>query len=138
VGTLTYGRAVVEAHELESKQKWIGVACRAGLPHVSDFWRVDELVCYVPPMKSGLVQGQPVIVWNIPDSARLTELVLRSNAIADGGLVSWEVVEKLTNTLMFRSYLRVLENERLDPARFHGPLPGQLLDEVIWKRTYAK
>jgi hypothetical protein len=135
-GDLIYGRAVIEAHELESRQNWIGVACQSGLPHVKMLWDVDQIVCYLPPMKRGLVQGQPVVSWKIPDSRRLTELVMLSNTVGDGDFLPWEIVEKMNNTLLFRSYLLILAHEQLDPSLFHGPLPSQLLDEVISKRAY--
>jgi hypothetical protein len=135
-GELTYGRAVIEAHEVETRQNWIGVACQGGLPHVRTLGGVDQIVCYLPPMKHGRVQAQPAVSWKIPDSKRLTELAMLSDTVPDGDYLTWEVAEKLNNTLLFRSYLLVLSRERLDPSLFHGSLPSQLLDEVISKRSY--
>lgn len=135
-GKLTYGRAVIEAHELESRQNWIGVACQGGLPHVKNLWGVDQLVCYLPPMKRGGMQAQPAVSWRVPDSTRLTELVMLSETVRDGDLLTWEVGEKMNNTLLFRSYLLVVRQEGLDPSVFHGPLPSQALDEALTKRAY--
>jgi len=136
-GDLIYGRAVIEAHRLETRQNWIGVACQGGLPHVKTLWGVDQVVCYLPPMKQGLMKAMPAISWKIPDSKRLTELVMSSNTIRDGDFLTWEIGEKISNTLLFRSYLLILAKESLDPSLFHGPLPSQVLDEVLSKRTYS-
>jgi len=136
-GNLTYGRAVIEAHELESRQNWIGVACQGGLPHVKNLWGTDQLVCYLPPMKRGRMQAQPAVSWKVPDSTRLTELVMLSNTVRDGELLTWEIGEKMNNTLLFRSYLLVLRKEGLDPSLFHGPLPSQALDEALTKHAYG-
>lgn len=136
-GPLIYGRAVIEAHELESRQNWIGVACQGGLPHVKNLWGWDQLVCYLPPMKSGRMQAQPVVSWRVPNSTRFTELVMLSEAVRDGEPLTWEVGAKMDNTLLFRSYLLVARQEGLDPSVFHGPLPSQALDEALTKRAYG-
>ncbi len=92
-GELTYGRAIIEAHKLESRQNWIGVCCQAGLPHIRDLWGLNSIVCYVPPMKSGPMRAHPAIAWSIPDAKRFEELVLKSDAIKEGELLSWEIGE---------------------------------------------
>jgi len=94
-GQLTYGRAVIEAHQLESRQNWIGVACQGGIPHVNNLWGVDELVCYLPPMKGGRMQAQPAVSWRVPDATRLTELVMLSETVRDSDLLTWEIGEKM-------------------------------------------
>jgi len=45
-GSLTYGKAVLSAHRIESSLEWVGIACEPELPHVADHWGFDSLVCY--------------------------------------------------------------------------------------------
>ncbi|MCX7071289.1 MAG: hypothetical protein NTW01_09895 [Gammaproteobacteria bacterium] len=135
-GRVSYGRAIIDAHKLESRQNWVGIACQGKLPHAVELWGANRLVCYLPPMKSGLMQGQPVVSWDIPDATELIALAMKSNAVKDGEAIAWDVGEQLNNTLLFRSYLYVLQKENLDPSLFHGPLPSQALHEVLLKRAY--
>jgi hypothetical protein len=134
-GRLTYGQAVIEAHLLESQQKWIGVTC-GDLPHKEPYWG-SLLACY-PSFIGGFVHTRPVLIWEVPESRELARLICESDTIKDGELLPWELAEKLTNTLLFRSYLTVLRGEGLDPSKFHGPLPTQAIDEVLSKKTYRR
>ncbi|RYG88109.1 MAG: hypothetical protein EON58_20215 [Alphaproteobacteria bacterium] len=54
-GRLTYGKAVIAAHELEMAQDWIGVVCSSHLPDAESCWGQEGLVCYPPPFKSGAI-----------------------------------------------------------------------------------
>jgi len=137
-GELTYGPAVVEAHGLESRQKWIGVAAQSSLPHVANLWNLGHLVCYTPPMKDGHVQIHPVVTWDIPEPMRLTKLVALSNTMANGESVAWDNAEKISNTIAFRMYLAVLASENLDPSKFYGAMPCDLLDVVISRSSSGK
>ena len=70
-GKLTYGKPVLEAHKIERSLDWIGVACSAALPLVENFWSWDLVCVYPAPMKAGMVQCVPVVVWNVPDPNEL-------------------------------------------------------------------
>ena len=133
-GELTYGRAVIDAHELEMSQNWIGVACAPGLPHGADMWGLDKLICYVPPMKRGLMRAHPVVSWPVPQTEQLVSLVLRSNTIKEGEYLTWEVGEKINNTIQFRLYMEVLRQERASPTKFHGFFPAHAVDTILSKR----
>jgi hypothetical protein len=122
-GKLTYGKAVIAAHELEQAQNWIGIACSHNLPGIEGMWSLDKLVCYPAPQKRGSMQLHPVVSWPIPDTKTLM------NRLASGGLVrnqevlTWELVEKANNTILFRLYLECLRKQGLDCTKFYGTLP---------------
>ena len=44
-GRLTYGKAVISAHEIEMSQDWIGVTC-GDIPDADECWGATGLVCY--------------------------------------------------------------------------------------------
>src|SRR5216117_3259948 len=62
-GRLTYGKAVIDGHELERGQQWIGVGCAPGLPHVSTFWSLTALVCFPLPFAGGPIRLLPAVAW---------------------------------------------------------------------------
>jgi len=122
-GSLTYGRAVIAAHELEQAQNWIGITCDPKLPRIESLWSVDLAICYPAPKKRGLYLLHPVVSWPVPTEARLLHLLMGGNLVAVGEGLGWEVAEKMSNTMQFRAHLEFLRQRGLDGSRFDGFLP---------------
>jgi hypothetical protein len=126
-GELTYGKAVIEAHQLESRQNWIGVACCPGIPHVDQLWGEDGLVCYTPPLKSGQIQVMPVVVWDVPSFDELWKSLCSNGLVKKGEVLAWPWAEKVTNTVEFENYLYILRGKQGTYEKFHGFLPIQTI-----------
>lgn len=120
-GKLTYGLPVIEAHELEASQDWIGVTC-ADIPDADHFWGPKGLVCYPAPFKEGLIRLHPVVVWDVPTQDRLI-LVSTSVPLSNAGeVLRWNWRRRLRNTLDFSEYLKSRSNTREDWAIYNGNL----------------
>jgi hypothetical protein len=130
-GKLTYGRAVISAHELEQAQNWIGIACAPQLPGVETLWSIDRLICYPPPFKRAPIRLHPVVSWPIPDAARLMKLLMGGGLTKDGDTITWELGEKVNNTVLFRLYVDLLRAKGAAPVKFHGLLPVHPIDAVL-------
>lgn len=122
-GKLTYGRAVISAHELEQNQNWIGIACAPDIPHLDQHWGLDKLICYPPPLKKGAIRLQPVVSWAVPSYEQLIRLMMSGGLTRQNDLVGWEIGEKLTNTVMFQLYQDILQSNGSAPSQFYGSLP---------------
>lgn len=125
-GNLTYGRAVITAHELEQTQNWIGIACEPGLPHIGSAWSVDVVICYPVPKKRGPYLLQPAVSWPVPTEGELVKLLSNGNLMKEGEVYTWEVAEKASNTTHFRLHQEYLREHDLDGSRFDGFLPKRL------------
>lgn len=125
-GNLTYGRAVIAAHELEQAQNWIGIACEPRLRGIECAWSVDLAICYPVPKKRGPYLLQPAVSWSIPTEEELPDLLCRGNLMKTGEVYTWEVAEKASNTIQFRLHQEYLREHNLDGSRFDGFLPRRL------------
>jgi hypothetical protein len=130
-GSLLYGPAVIEAHELEVSQNWIGVACTPGLPHVDAMWALDKLICYSPPLKSGPIKSRPVVSWQIPSTSDLAKFAVRSSSMQDGEILTGELGEKINNTAQLALYQRFLRLKNGNPAQFYGLVPVHALESLL-------
>ncbi|MDO9350142.1 MAG: hypothetical protein Q7U55_02780, partial [Deltaproteobacteria bacterium] len=83
-GQLTYGKAVVAAHRLESSLEWIGVACDNELPHLEEAWGISSLVCYPVPERAGMIRLRPAVTWRVPKFKELTRLLCSGGLTAKG------------------------------------------------------
>lgn len=126
-----YGQAVLKAHELEKKQNWIGVTLDTNIPKTPKY-RTDYLVCYaVPLQKNDLIMLYSAICWDIPDFDTL------SSYLTSGGLggvpgvgkpLTWDWAEKISNTILFKNYVKVIKSTGNDPSKFHGNIPIHFVD----------
>lgn len=121
-GKLTYGRAVIAAHQLEQSQDWIGFAC-GELPHVEDLWGANGLVCYTAPMKQGGIKLHPAVVWEVPPPAALQKSSINEPLVMDGEALEWQWRRRLRNTIDFRNYLAGLSSERKEEWRIFQGAP---------------
>ncbi|MGH8427061.1 MAG: hypothetical protein ACRES7_03655, partial [Gammaproteobacteria bacterium] len=134
-GKLTYGRAVIAAHQLEQAQNWIGITCASGLPAIDRFWSIDCVVCYPPPLKRAPMQLHPVLAWDVPDSGELLRLLVGGGLVKEREVLTWELGEKANNTALFGLYLAMLRENALDCSKFHGSLPVQAIEAGYRLRT---
>jgi len=130
-GELIYGRAVVEAHTLERAQNWIGVGCDPALPHIDQFWGIDNMICYAPPMKHGSVRVRPVVSWSIPKTEILLSLAARGGSVVSGEALTWELGEKINNTVQFRLYQEFLRRKGVSCSQFYGIVPSHAIEKLV-------
>ena len=130
-GKLTYGQAVISAHELEQAQNWIGIACAPQVSVTDNLWSVDRLICYPPPFKRAAIQCLPVVSWPVPTAERLMTLLTGGGLIQKGEIITWDLGEKMNNTILFRLYLDLLRARGAAPSKFHGLLPAHPIAAVL-------
>lgn len=118
-GRLTYGKAVITAHEIETCQNWIGVSCDNNLPHVEDQWGFDSLIAYPTPMKAGPVKIRPVVDWSVPIK-ELVKYLMGGGLTLEGEVIQWALMEKLNNTVQFSVYKSLIKQYESDPDKFYG------------------
>ena len=127
---LTYGEAIIKAHDLEMKQNWIGVSCDNNMPHIlTDF--PDFLVCYPTPKKGGPVVLHPVVLWDIPIFEKLIKYMMSGGLTRKGEVIDWSLGEKISNTITYRSYLNLVSMYNLNSSKFHGMQPMQIIDSHL-------
>ena len=126
-GKLTYGKTVIRSHVLEANQNWIGVTCDNNLPHAKDYYDLDYIVCYTPPLKSGPITIHAVVAWDVPDFKELMKLLCSNGLTHAGEYIAWNFAEKLKNTIEFRNYMRFMRHGNVSPKTFHGNLPIEII-----------
>lgn len=122
-GRLTYGPAVIAAHQLEQAQNWIGIACAPAMPGVDTPWSLERLICYPVPFKRKEIRLHPVVAWPVPAANELIKLLARGGLTKNGDVLTWEVGEKINNTVLFGMYMKFLSRTKSSPSVFHGFLP---------------
>lgn len=131
-GDFIYGKAVIEAHNLEIKQNWIGITLNGNVPHIEKNYGVNKIVCYTPPMKSSDIKIYPVITWDIPDFSTLASLTTMKGLTKKGEVLGWSWGEKIRNTIEFRVYLKMLKTSNFSGETFKGGfLPIEIIDMNI-------
>ncbi len=128
-GRLTYGKAVIQAHQVERSLDWIGIACAPNLPGLDSMWRWDLIVVYPVPSKSGLTQLVPAVSWKVPSTTELIRGVMGNGLLSDGDPIRWEIVSKIERTIQFGMYLSIGRANRLDPKYYRGWFPMHILEE---------
>lgn len=127
-GNLTYGKAVIRAHELESKQNWIGIVCDY-IPD-TDFYG-ELLICYSPPIRGTVVKLYPVVNWDVPNTLDLFEFMCREGLTRPDELLNWDLLEKLNNTIQFSLYKHFLYKNNLRASEFVGLTPIQSTEIIV-------
>ena len=125
-GKLTYGDAVIKAHEIERSLGWVGIACEPGLPEIDGLWNWDVVVCFPIPRKAGKVKTMPAVAWNVPDTNVIIHEAGKGGLMKDREHMLWETAAKWERTAQFGNYLKAGKSDGLDPGRWNGGwLPGQ-------------
>ena len=127
-GPLTYGRAVIQAHEAERSLDWIGIACSPKMPRIDSFWSWDLVAVYPAPQKSGLTRLLPAVAWDVPLAQELVKKATGCGFFKAGERIPWHVTSKIERTLQFGMYLRWGKHLRLDPKSFRGVFPMHIIE----------
>ena len=130
-GDPTYGRAVVEAFELERSLEWIGISSSLDGPKLESLWSWDLLVRYPVPQKSGEVDFAATVAWDVPKTPELALNIYSDETFADDDLVEWDVYSKIEQTLQFGMYLRCGKAMSLDPSKFRGAFFIELIERYL-------
>lgn len=132
-GHFVYGKAVIEAHNIEKNQNWIGITCSTDIPLASLHWGEEKLICYSPPMKTGLTTFHPVVSWDIPPYSELSNLLAKKGLVPKGKncKVSYEWIERINNTVAFRIYKDVIKKNNLSYDKMHGISSMAFLENYV-------
>ena len=123
--TITFGRAVVEAHRIEQESDWIGISCTSKCPRVDSLFSWDLVVTYPVPKKIGPVQLVPAVAWTIPSANKLNDNTLLGLKV--GECIRWDSQQtKVVNTLLFAKYLQHV-NQQNAPQTFNYGSPAHFL-----------
>ena len=137
-GQLTYGKAVLQAYELERSLEWIGVACSPLLPDIASMWDWDLVAVYPAPRKSGEAILGPVVVWDVPRSESLLAKVAAGGSHRAGEYIGWDVIAKVERTLQFGLYVKLAKESGLQPDTFRGFFPMQAIESVVLNRLLGE
>ena len=115
---LIFGKAVLDAHRLESSLDWVGIACTEIDKELPWSW---DLACRYPAPQKGRekVLSVPVIVWTPPDSFDILDKWDSRELHDDDTGFFWADFSKLSNTSIFFKYVRDSERKGLEPHKFH-------------------
>ncbi len=134
-GHFVYGKAVIDAHNIEKNQNWIGITCSTDIPLESLHWGEKKLICYSPLMKTGLLIFHPVVSWDIPTYSDLCNLLAKKGLVPKGNncKVSYEWIERINNTIIFRMYKNIIKKYNLSYDEMHGISSMAFLENHIYK-----
>ena len=133
-GKLTYGKAVIQAHQIERSLDWLGIACAPNLPRVDSMWAWDMVVAYPVPRKEGKTQLLPAVSWNVPLAEELVRKVSENGLMAKGDIYLWKEISKVERTIQFGLYLKLGEANQLDPKSYRGWFPMHTLEVFLKAR----
>jgi len=133
-GELVYGRAVIAAHELETKQNWIGVIVDHSVNFTESYEKLG-LVCYpVPTQSHDEIRLFSALQWDVPTfealSSKLTNDGL-GGPLGKGKTLNWDWGNKVGNTVLFGIYLKALETQKKPANKFYGIHPIHHIDLTL-------
>lgn len=127
--TITFGPAVIAAHQIEQESDWIGITCAKECPHVEAFYSWDLLVVYAVPRRTGIVSLSSVVAWPVPTGPILDKHTLLG--VPTGDPIRWESQHtKVLNTMIFGKYLRYGRKRNHAPHEFSYVSPSRFLDHL--------
>ena len=92
-------------------------------------------MCYPVPFKMGPIRLHPTVAWEVPPFDQLASYVTSHGLTKSGEEIHWELGAKITNTVHFGIYLKMLHGTRADPSRAHGFLPVQAIEMNLLARN---
>jgi hypothetical protein len=101
------------------------------MPGVDALWSLERLVCYAPPFKRRAIRLHPVVAWPIPAVDELMKLLAGGGLTKNGDILTWELGEKINNTVLYAMYLKYLLRTGSSPSEFHGFLPVHPIATVM-------
>ena len=130
-GKLIYGKAVIQAHQIERSLDWLGIACAPNLPRVDSMWAWDMVVVYPVPRKEGEIKLLPAVSWNVPLAEELVRKVSGNGLMAIGDIYRWKEISKVERTIQFGLYLKMGVANHLDPKYYEGGFPMHTLEKFL-------
>ena len=130
-GKLTYGKAVIQAHQIERSLDWLGIACAPNLPRVDSMWAWDVVAVYPVPRKEGQTRLLPAVSWKVPATEELVRKVSGTGLMANGDIYGWKEISKVERTIQFGLYLKIGEAIRLDPKHYRYWFPMHFFEEFL-------
>ena len=130
-GKLTYGRAVIQAHQIELSLDWLGIACAPNLPRVDSMWAWDVVAVYPVPRKEGQTRLVPAVSWKVPPTEELVRKVSGNGLMANGDIYGWKEISKVERTIQFGLYLKIGEANRFDPKHYRYWFPMHSFEEFL-------
>ena len=130
-GKMTYGEAVIKAHQIERSLDWVGIACARNLPGLEQFWDWDRVVRYAVPRKTGPMEYVGAVAWKVPDIGELLLMATGNGLVDDGAPVIWEPIAKLERTIQFGMYLRMGKSAGMDPQSLPGIFPMHVIETCL-------
>ncbi|MCF7836500.1 hypothetical protein K9N08_01160 [Candidatus Gracilibacteria bacterium] len=128
------GKALIKAYEIEKSQEWIGITCENGIPHLEDYWSIENLITYPTPKKQNdVIELHPIISWEIPKLNDLTKILTKGGLAKKGESLYWDFGHKTSNTIQLKFYKEILEKNKKDPSKFLGILPAELIEIELEK-----
>jgi len=137
-GRLTFGKAVIDGHDLEVNQNWVGVACASDLPRADDHWGINSLIAYPAPMKNGAITIRPVVDWNVPAARDLARLLSAEGLTRAGEALHWGFAEKLNNTTQFSTYKAIARRDDRFPKSFLGLSSMEAIERDVLDRYLGR
>lgn len=138
-GNLVYGRAVIEAHDLEKKQNWVGVTLQDNSIITEQDYIKLGIVCYAVPMTpNNPIQLYPAVSWNVPTFEELGSLLQRDGlggVPGIGKVLDWNWGDKVANTTIFGLYIKALSETKRETSKFHGYHPVHFIDITLRRST---
>lgn len=126
-----YGKAVIDAHNLEMSQNWVGVACSQSVSsRFIDVTWPSNLVCYAVPKKNAVVSLHAAVIWDIPTIDELYKYLCGGNLTKKGDPLDWSFVDRIIHTINFKNYLKLVESNKYDRSKFNGT-PNQLIENFF-------
>lgn len=132
-GDFIYGKAIIDGHEIESNQNWIGITLKNDIPNTKSHWSPNKIICYPPPMKGGKIQLYPVIAWTIPDYNTFIKQAVGGGLTKEGDLLNWSWAEKMRNTIEFKIYLDILKKDNHTGEYFCYMMPMEVISAFVDK-----
>lgn len=138
---IIYGPAIVEAFERTEQQEWLGIIISdyynndkfndKAKNSINKLWNWDNVFMYSVPLKNAYgIELTPVVSWN-PQMEILLKNTLDGGLIKEEHEIKWNWGYKMQNTIIFYLYKQIAKYNRLDPRKFYGILPIQLIYSYI-------
>ena len=128
-GKLTYGEAVIDAHQMERSLDWIGVACEPNLLRLDQLWDWDVVVRYPVPKKTGFLELMGAVAWNVPDIDELFLSATDKGLVDESADATWGPIAKIERTIQFGMYLTMGKSACMDPKSSPGWFPMYVINQ---------
>jgi hypothetical protein len=113
---LVYGKAVIDAHELEMNQDWVGISCIVGT-RIPD--TCENLICYSIPFKKGPSRVLAAVVWDVPYYEDLISYLSSGGLTNSDHVLTADWFARIEKTILFSMYIK-LSNKLGFPRDYFG------------------